>query len=268
MPDAFDVGGEPGPSRVPTRPRPTVSLLLTRPDPVSTLGQLIAAVPPCVDEVVVVGNDDSDVLAVTSPPLEPEPEGPDVRVVVEARPGRGNALRAGLEAATGELIVAMDGDGRMSPAEIPQFVYFLQRGFDLVRGSRFVAGGAAVGLGRLRRLASRSLLLLANRWFETSLSDLGYGYFGVRRHFLDHLELTSPGEEIEAEIAVRAAQAGLRIAELPSRERPRQAPAPPPDARTERRAFVLAELRVLETFLALHGGRLARLGQLIGEARR
>ncbi len=243
------------------RPRPTVSLLLTRPESVSALRTLLATLPACVDEVIIVGSSCSDVLGVTDLPAELDPSAPDVRVVVEPIPGRGNALRAGLEAATGELIVAMDADGRMSPAEIPQFVYFLQRGFDLVRGSRFVAGGASIEVGPLRRLVAKALLFLANGWFETKLSDVGYGYFGVRRQFLDHLHLTSPGEEIEAEIAVRAAMAGLRIAELPSRERARR-------HLDDRREFLTGHLRVLETLVALHGGRLAGLLALVLEARR
>jgi glycosyltransferase involved in cell wall biosynthesis len=269
-PVSHAVAGEPT-----SRSRPTVSLLLTRPEPASGLRPLLAALPPCVDEVVVVGSSGSDVLAIAEQrpgagagglfpgggPTDLDGAGPDVRVVVEQRPGRGNALRAGLEAATGELIVAMDADGRMSPSEIPQFVYFLQRGFDLVRGSRFVAGGASVEVGPLRRIANRALLVLANRWFETKLSDVCYGYFAVRRHFLDHLELTSPGQEIEAEIAVRAALAGLRIAELPSRERARRHQA-------DRHEFVAEHLKVLETLVALHGGRLARLGAFVGARRR
>lgn len=238
----------------------SVSVLLTNPRPVLALGALLASLPPCVDEVVIVGATAIDVLDVTAREGAPSVgEGPDVRVVVEQRPGRGNALRAGLAAATGELLVAMDADGRMSADEIPQFLYFLQRGFDLVRGSRFVAGGAAIELGPSRRVAQRGIVLIANRLFETGLSDIGYGYFAVRRHFLDQLELTSPGEEIEAEIAVRAALAGLRIAEVPSRERARRDAA-------DRREFLTGHGQVLATLLLLRGGRLARLGTLLGEA--
>ncbi len=223
-------------------PRATVSLLVTPSGPVSALGALLADLPPCVDEVVVV------IAAGSASDLPDGAPGPDVRVVIQAEPGRGHALRAALEAATGDLIVAMDGDGRMSPAEIPGLVYFLERGFDLVRGSRLVAGGGSIELTGLRRAGTRALVALANHWFEAGITDLSYGYFAVRRRFLDHLELTATGEEIGAEVAVRAALAGLRIAELPSRERPCH-------PRSDWRQFLALQMRVLETLVRLPRAR-------------
>lgn len=222
--------------------RATVSLLLTCSEPGRPIGPVLAQLPSCVDEVVVVDTGGDRLAAL------PAGTGPDLRVVVAERPGRGHALRAGLEAASGDLIVAMESDGRMSPSEIPQLVYFLERGFDLVRGSRFVAGGGTLDRSAMRRAGNRLLLSLANRWFEVGLTDLCYGFFAVRRHFLDHLELTSTGGEIEVELAVRAALAGLRIAELPSREHAR------PGWATWAQ-FVDDHVRVLRTLQSLRRSR-------------
>ena len=53
---------------------------------------------------------------------------PDVRVVLEKRPGKGAALAAGFAAATGDIIVMLDADGSADPAEIPRFVKGAARG--------------------------------------------------------------------------------------------------------------------------------------------
>ncbi|CAN3126947.1 hypothetical protein ACNUDN_00708 [Mycobacterium sp. smrl_JER01] len=54
------------------------------------------------------------------------------------------------------------------------------------------------------------------------MTDLCYGYCAFHRRYLGLLSLQATGFEIEAEMTVRASQAGLRIAEVPSMEMPRR----------------------------------------------
>ena len=61
-----------------------------------------------------------------------------------------------------------------------------------------------------------------NLLWGVPFTDLCYGFLGFRRDCLGALDLTSPGFEIETEICIHAVQAGLRIAEVPSVELPRQ----------------------------------------------
>jgi glycosyltransferase involved in cell wall biosynthesis len=170
---------------------------------------------------------------------------PDIRIISEPEPGKGHALRAGFAAAQHDIIVAMDADGSMSPAEIPQFIYFLDHGFDFVKGSRFVGGGGSLDITPLRKFGNRGLLMLANRLFDAQLTDLCYGFFAFRRRYLDCLGLCSAGFEIETELTVRALTAGLRVAEVPSMEMPRRS------GRSSLRAF-RDGMRVLRTLLDEH----------------
>src|SRR5580704_2487484 len=63
---------------------------------------------------------------------------PSVRVVTLRRNfGQTPALKAGFDAARGEVIIAMDGDLQHDPAEIPSFIEKMDEGFDLVSGWRF-----------------------------------------------------------------------------------------------------------------------------------
>jgi hypothetical protein len=117
----------------------------------------------------------------------------------------------------------MDADGSMSPEEIRHYVHFLTNGYDFVKGSRFIGGGGSLDITPFRRLGNRFLLAVFNTLYGAELTDLCYGFCAFHRRYLEHLALTATGFEIEAEMTVRAMQAGLRVAEVPSFEMPRRA---------------------------------------------
>ena len=74
----------------------------------------------------------------------------------------------------------------------------------------------------IRRLGNLFLLTAFNTVYDAHLTDLCYGFCAFHRRYLEHLQLSATGFEIEAEMTVRAMQAGLRIAEVPSLELPRR----------------------------------------------
>lgn len=193
-----------------------VSLVIPAKNEGKNLPFVLEHVPDCVDEIILVDSS-TDVTRLIARSCRP-----DVRIISSPQKGKGNALRMGFQAARGDLIIAMDADGSMSPDEIPQYVYFLSHGYDFVKGSRFVGGGGSLDITPIRRAGNRLLLAAANVMFETNLTDLCYGFFGFRRCYLDHLHLHATGFEIEAEVTVRAVLAGLRVAEVPSLELPRR----------------------------------------------
>jgi len=197
--------------------RLTVSLVIPAKNEARNLAYVLSHLPSGIDEVILVDGRSSDVTTLMARHCMP-----DIRIISDPASGKGNALRAGFEAATGDVIVAMDADGSMSPEEIPHFIYFLEQGYDFVKGSRFVAGGGSLDITLIRRLGNRGLLAVANLLYGSQFSDLCYGYFAFRRKFLENLDLRSSGFEIETEITVRAQVTGLRIAEIPSLELPRR----------------------------------------------
>lgn len=143
---------------------------------------------------------------------------PDVRVLQRPPRGKGDALRAGFAEARGDVIVIMDADGSMDPAEVDVFLAVLAMGFDLVKGSRLACGGGSHDLTRVRSLGNAALCRVANVLFQTRWTDLCYGFLAFRRSCLPQLALTADGFEIECQILGHAALAGLRIAEVPSVE--------------------------------------------------
>jgi glycosyltransferase involved in cell wall biosynthesis len=139
-------------------------------------------------------------------------------VVQEQAPGKGAAVRTGFDVATCDFVVMIDADGSMDPAEIGRFVDRLQSGYDVVKGSRFMAGGGSTDITRLRRLGNRALRNLVNGLYGERFTDLCYGFFALRRDCVPDLALGASGFEIETEIVVRSIITGMRMAEVPSFE--------------------------------------------------
>jgi glycosyltransferase involved in cell wall biosynthesis len=211
-------------------PTPSVSVVIPALDEARNIPYVFAQMPADVYEVVLVDGFSADDTAAIARALWP-----DVRVVVQTRQGKGNALACGFEAATGDIIAMVDADGSADPGEIPRFVAALLNGADLAKGTRFVKGGGSSDITRLRRLGNYALTSFFNACYGRSYSDLCYG-FNVfwRRHVpVLRLDAASPpppdgngrlwgdGFEVETLIHARAAKVGLVVAEVPSFEYPR-----------------------------------------------
>ncbi|KWX66913.1 glycosyl transferase [Mycobacterium sp. NAZ190054] len=207
--------------REPAPGRPTVSVVLPVRNEARNLAYVARRMPP-VDEIVVIDGGSADGTADVARKLWP-----DATVIEQTRTGKGNALACGFLAATGDIIVMIDGDGSTDPAEIPLFVDALVGGADLAKGSRFSRGGGSEDITRFRRLGNKGLNWLVNRLFHTEFSDLCYGYNAFWRRNLNCLDLPATdapepqwgdGFEIETVINVRAARSGWVIHEVGSFE--------------------------------------------------
>ncbi len=193
--------------------RSTVSVIVPAMNEEHNIGWVLERIPGWVDEVIVVDGFSSDRTVEVARATRR-----DVRVVSQRGRGKGAALRTGFEDASCDYVIAIDADGSMEPAEIEYYVAALERGYELVKGSRHLRAGGSLDLTPIRRLGNTALVGTVNLLWGCTFSDLCYGYFGFRRDRLNALGLTSGGFEIETEIAVRAVVAGLRIAEVPSVE--------------------------------------------------
>jgi hypothetical protein len=193
-----------------------ISLVIPAMNEERNIGWVLERLPSEIDEVILVdGNSVDDTVAVSRALC------PDIRVVGQDRPGKGAALRAGFAAARGDVIVMIDADRSMDPAEIKRFLALIEEGYDLVKGSRFMGDGGTTDMEAVRRCGNAALRGIANSLYGTRFSDLCYGYMAFRRDALPKLALASDGFEIETEIVVRAIKSGLRIGEVASFEQPR-----------------------------------------------
>ncbi|HEX6469840.1 MAG TPA: glycosyltransferase family 2 protein [Streptosporangiaceae bacterium] len=196
--------------------RPTVSVVIPTLNEAENLRWLLPRLTG-VDEVVIVDGNSSDGTADVARLLRP-----DAVIISEPPSGKGTAMRTGMAAASCDVIIMVDADGSMDPAEFDSFIALICRGFDFVKGSRYACGGGSDDLTGLRSAGNRWLTKLANLLYRTHWSDLCYGFVALRRSVVDRLRLTSTGFEIETEMCVNAVRAGLRMAEVVSHESDRR----------------------------------------------
>jgi glycosyltransferase involved in cell wall biosynthesis len=194
-----------------------VSVVIPAKNEAANIAWVLREMPATVHEIVLVDGHSTDGTVEVA-----TRERPDIIITQEQQRGKGAALQAGFAAATGDIVVMLDADGSMHPAEIGRYVALLASGFDLVKGSRFMAGGHSTDITALRWVGNRGLLALTNIIYGTRFTDLCYGFCAFRRTALSALSLSASGFEIETELIVRATMAGLRISEVPSVESPRR----------------------------------------------
>jgi glycosyltransferase involved in cell wall biosynthesis len=203
-----------------------ISVVLPTLNEARNLPHVFARMPADIHEIILVDGHSSDDTVRVARELCP-----DVRVVMQTRAGKGNALACGFAAATGDIIAMIDADGSTDPSEIPLFVKALIDGADFAKGTRFTEGGGSHDITHLRSLGNRALSTLVNVFYGTRYTDLCYGFnvFWRRITPIFDLDATSPqpngsgrlwgdGFEVETLINIRVARAGLIISEIPSFE--------------------------------------------------
>ena len=164
-------------------------------------------------EVVVVDNGSRDRSAALA-------RAAGARVVHESRPGYGNAIIAGVEAATGRDAILGDGDGEHDLGALDAFWDELREGHDFVFGNRFAGGIDPEAMSFLRRRIGNPLLSGVGKLLTGApLGDFHCGLRGFRVEAARALALQCPGMECASEMIVKAVSAGGRIAEVPVTQR-------------------------------------------------
>jgi glycosyltransferase involved in cell wall biosynthesis len=139
-----------------------------------------------------------------------------VKVVLFRRNfGQTAALQAGLDLASGDVIVTLDGDLQNDPADIPLLLEKLDEGFDLVHGWRKHRQDAFVN----RKLPSKIANWLISRVTGFPIHDLGCTLKAIRKEIADELELYG---EMHRFIPILAHRRGARCAEVVTRHHPRR----------------------------------------------
>jgi glycosyltransferase involved in cell wall biosynthesis len=137
-------------------------------------------------------------------------------VIRQANAGKGAAIRAAIGAIDGDIAVIQDADMEYDPAEVPELIEPILRGFaDVVYGSRLRGGKAQRAYLFWHLVGNRFLSLLTSVLYNTTLSDMETGYKAFRADVLRSLDLRENRFGIEPEITAKICKRRLRIYELP-----------------------------------------------------
>jgi len=148
---------------------------------------------------------------------------PGVRLIRQPKNGgKGRAVRAGIEAAHGDLLIIQDADLEYDPQDyIPMLRALLDGRADIVYGSRYLGRGRHDNQSLAAYLGGRSLSLVAWLFTGTFLTDTVTAFKLFRRQDIAALPLETSGFELDHEITSRMLARGKTIVEVPIRYYPR-----------------------------------------------
>lgn len=206
-----------------------ISVIIPAKDEAKSIGELIARTKKSlakhrVEIIVIDDGSEDDTKAVA--------ESHDVIAISHNKTlGKGAAMKTGAYAATGDILVFLDGDGAHMPEDIPNVIApVIQNKADLVVGSRDFRDSKTFGSYIPRRITNKlasfvtsiivSILLpLATslkyplKWI--AVEDAECGFKAIRKERWNHFNLVSQGFEIESEIIYEAAKNRLTVYSVP-----------------------------------------------------
>lgn len=200
--------------------RNKISILIPALNEEATIGDIITRSKKYSDDIIVVDGHSKDKTESVSRSL-------DVRVILDHKKGKGEAIRSAIPAIKNEITVLIDADGSHDPDDIPKLVQpILDNRADHVSGSRLIGGSSELhgGFDECFRLMGSSLITaFINHRFKVRLSESQNGFRAIKTNVLKELDLKENITTIEQEMIIKTLKKGRRMAEVPSHEHKRRA---------------------------------------------
>jgi glycosyltransferase involved in cell wall biosynthesis len=199
-------------------PDPLVSIVVPAFNEQATIAQVLrrVAAAPFRHEILVVDDGSADDTVALVRSLEAEIDG--LRLLAQDRNrGKGAAVRAGIAASSGDIVVIQDADLEYDPGDLPRLIQPLADGVaDVVYGTRLRGGEPQRAHLFWHYAGNRALSLLTNVLYNTTISDMEVGYKAFRGDLVRSFDLVSDDFRFEPEVTAKVLRTpGIRLYEVP-----------------------------------------------------
>ncbi len=144
----------------------------------------------------------------------------DVKILTQAKPGWGSAVKEGLKHCTKKYITYIDGDGSYNPKSIIEMRNLIKN-YDAVFCSRYKDGHTSPDDTPIRALGNKIFTFLVRSKFKCEITDSLFFYPMLSKELLNKIDLRSNDFTLCLELPAIVHKKGLRYTEILSIERER-----------------------------------------------
>ncbi|MCB0193957.1 MAG: glycosyltransferase family 2 protein [Anaerolineae bacterium] len=201
----------------------SLSIIIPVYNEAATLDEIISRVraTKLADEIIVVDDGSSDGSLEILKSLE-NSDHPQLTIMKHERnQGKGAAMRTGLTAVTGDLVLVQDADLEYDPADYPALLtpFETDPSIQVVYGSRNLRSNPRSTFAFY--WGGRMLSWVANWLYGANITDEATGYKIIATELLRDLDLQTNGFEFCPELTAKLLKRGVKIIEVPISYRPR-----------------------------------------------
>ncbi len=196
---------------------PSLSVIIPAFNEQKTISQVVDAVAALPVDLEIVAVNDCSTDGTANALAESQKKHGNLRVIHhEVNGGKTAAVRTGIAASKGQVLIIQDGDLEQDPRDIPSIIQPVLDGkAEACFGSRFKECKRPDGMTSSQWFGNWCVTTFSNLLTGLQLTDVETGYKAVRGDIMRSIVLDSTGFGLEVEIPAKLAKLGLRIVEVP-----------------------------------------------------